>query len=192
MNPEDKKTIIQMSHKELQEHWKSIMVEGVLFITLGVIALVLPVAFSIAVEMVVGWLFLIGGGIQLYRSIQSNQAPGFWMMVVSAILAMLLGVLMIFHPLKGLVVITVIIGIYFIAEGIVKSIFALQIQRFASWGWVLLSGVCSIIIGVIVFAGWPSTAMWFVGTLMGVYLIINGVAFMIMANQAHKEALGKE
>lgn len=192
MNPEDKKTIIQMSHRELQEHWKSIMVEGVLFITLGVIALVLPVAFSIAVEMVVGWLFLIGGGIQLYRSIQSNQAPGFWMMVVSALLAMLLGVLMIFHPLQGLVVITVIIGIYFIAEGIVKSIFALQIQRFASWGWVLLSGVCSIIIGVIVFAGWPSTAMWFVGTLMGVYLIINGVAFMIMANQAHKEALGKE
>lgn len=187
--PSEKMILIQMSHEEIIKHWKSIMFEGAILTILGVIAFVVPVAFGIAFEMVLGWLFLLGGGIMLYRAIQSNQAPGFWMTVLSALFFMVLGVLIVFHPLQGLVALTLIIAIFFMAEGIAKVIYAFQIRQFANWIWVLISGLCSIAIALIAFTGFPLSSMWFIGVLMGVYLMLTGIAFMLMANQAHKEAI---
>lgn len=179
--------IVALSQAELRAHWKSIMFEGVLFVVLGFIALIMPAAFSIGFELVVGWLFLIGGGVQLYRSIQSNMAPGFWMMVISSLISMVFGVLLVFHPLAGVVALTAIIAIFFFAEGIVKIFLAFTVRDFTPWGWILLSGICSLLISLIVFSGWPFTASWFIGTLIGVYLIINGLAFIMVSSQAHLE-----
>ncbi len=176
-----------MEHQEeLRAHWKSILFEGILFVILGVLALSVPAAFAIAFELVIGWLFLIGGTIQLYRSIQSNKAPGFWWSILSALLAMVFGILLVFHPLQGLVALTAIIAAYFLVEGVVKIFFAISVQNFANWGWLLLSGILSIVIALIVFSGWPYSAMWFIGILMGVYLIINGIAFIMIATRAHQ------
>lgn len=185
MNPNES-PIVAMSQAELRKHWKSVMFEGILFIVLGFIALIVPAAFSIGFELLVGWLFLIGGGIQLYRAIQSNMAPGFWWMVISSVFAMIFGVLLVFHPLQGLVALTAIIGAFFLADGIVKVLFAYSVREFTPWGWVVLSGLCSIFIGLIVFSGWPFTASWFIGTLIGVYLIINGLGFIMVSAHAHK------
>lgn len=179
------KSVIFMSQNELQAHWKSIMTEGILFTILGVLALIVPGLFSLTFELVVGWLFLIGGAIQFYRAIQSNGAPGFWMFILSALLSMIFGVLMVFNPLAGLVALTLIIAIFFLLEGIVKIIYAFQIKPFASWGWVLLSGACSILIAWMVFSGWPSSTAWFIGTLIGVYLILNGLSLIMISWQAH-------
>ncbi len=187
MNPmNNDESIISMSQEELKSHWKSIMFEGALFTFLGALALIIPSLFSLTFELVVGWLFLIGGAIQLYRAVQSNAAPGFWMFTLSALLAMVFGVLMIFHPLAGLVALTTIIAVFFIMEGIVKIIYAFQIQSFASWGWVLVSGICSLLIAMLVFSNWPTSSAWFIGILIGVYLIINGVALMMMSWQARR------
>lgn len=180
------KSVIFMSQKELQSHWKSIITEGVLFTILGVLALIVPGLFSLTFELVIGWLFLIGGAVQLYRAIQSNGAPGFWMFVISALLSMVFGVLMIFNPLAGLIALTLIIAVFFLLEGIVKIIYAFQIQAFASWGWVLLSGFCSILIAMMVFSGWPLSTSWFIGTLIGVYLILNGISLIMISWKAHK------
>lgn len=177
--------IVALSEAELRAHWKSIMFEGVLFLILGLIALIVPAAFSIGFELVVGWLFLIGGGVQLYRSIQSNMAPGFWMMVLSALISMIFGVLLVFHPLQGLVALTAIIAAFFMVEGVLKIVFGFAVREFASWGWVVLSGVCSLFISLIVFTGFPFTASWFIGTLIGVYLILNGLSFIMVSSQAH-------
>jgi uncharacterized membrane protein HdeD (DUF308 family) len=181
------KSVILMSQEELRAHWKSIMFEGVTFTILGILALIVPGLFSLTFELVVGWLFLIGGALQLYRAIQSNGAPGFWMFIISALLSMVFGVLMVFNPLAGLVALTMIIAIFFLLEGIVKIIYAFQIQAFASWGWILLSGFCSILIAMMVFSGWPLSTSWFIGTLIGVYLIMNGVSLMMISWRAHQE-----
>ncbi len=180
------KSIISMSQEELKAHWKSIMFEGVTLTILGVLALCVPGLFSLAFELVIGWLFVIGGAIQLYRAIQSNGAPGFWMVVLSALLSMVFGVLMVFNPLAGLVALTIIIAVFFLLEGIIKIIYAFQIQAFANWGWVLMSGLCSVIIAILVFSGWPTSTGWFIGTLIGAYLVISGVSLMMISWAAHR------
>jgi uncharacterized membrane protein HdeD (DUF308 family) len=177
----------QITPEEIRAHWKGIMFEGILFLVLGCIALIAPTAFSLGYELVVGWLFLVGGAVQLYRSIQSNYAPGFWFVVLLSVMSMLFGILLVFHPLQGLVALTLIIGAFFFVEGIIKIIFGFTIQNFGPWGWIVLSGLFSVIISLIVFTGFPFTASWFIGTLIGVYLVVNGLGFMMLSYQAHRE-----
>lgn len=179
------KQAIELTKEELHQHKRSVLLQGILFVVLGVLALIIPAVFSVAFEWMVGWLFLIGGGIQLVRCIQSNGAPGYWFLMLSSLFSMVFGVFLVFRPVEGVAALTMFIALYFLAEGIVKILFAFQLRAFSHWGWILFSGLCSIIISFIVFSGWPFTAMWFIGTLLGVYLIINGVTFIIMATQAH-------
>jgi uncharacterized membrane protein HdeD (DUF308 family) len=170
-----------MNLNNLEKHWKSVMLVGLLFTALGFIALIAPVIFSITFEQIVGWLFFIGGATQMYHAYQIKGTPGYWMFIVSALLSLIFGVLMIFNPLAGLIALTVVIAAFFLVEGIVKIMYAFQIQTNTSWGWVLFSGCCSILIAMMVFFGWPLSAAWFIGTLIGVYLIINGLALIIIS-----------
>jgi uncharacterized membrane protein HdeD (DUF308 family) len=179
-------SVIESTYFELRTHWKTVLFHGILFTILGLLAVLVPVIFSIAFEQVIGWLFLIGGAIQFYRCIEYNQATGYWMMLLSSLFAMIFGVLFIFHPLEGIVALTTVIALYFLAEGLVKIILAYVLRESSHWGWFLLSGLCSIAISVIAFSGLPFTASWFIGTLIGVYLIINGLSYMIIAIQAHR------
>jgi uncharacterized membrane protein HdeD (DUF308 family) len=179
------KQVIELTREEILRHKRSIILQGILFVILGIIALIIPAVFSLTLEWMVGWLFLIGGGIQLIRSIQSNGAPGYWFLILSSLFSMILGVFLVFQPAEGVAALTLIIALYFLAEGTVKILFAFQLRGFTHWGWILFNGLCSIAIALIVFTGWPFTAMWFIGTLLGVSLIINGLSFIIMATQAH-------
>lgn len=178
------KQVAELTREEILRHKRSIILQGILFVILGVIALSIPAIFSLTFEWMVGWLFLIGGGIQLIRSIQSNGAPGYWALILSSLFAMIFGVILVFHPLEGVATLTIIIALYFLAEGLVKIFFAFQLRAFSHWGWILVNGLCSIAIAAIVFTGWPFTAMWFIGTLLGLYLIINGMSFILMATLA--------
>lgn len=179
------KRVIELTKEELRQHKRSVLLQGILFVILGILALAIPAIFSLSVEWAVGWLFLIGGGVQLVRCIQSNGAPGYWWLILSSLFSMIFGVLLVFNPLEGVMALTMMIALYFFAEGLVKIFFAFQLREFSHWGWILFSGLCSLLISLIVFSGWPFTAAWFIGTLLGVYLIINGVSFIVMATQAH-------
>lgn len=181
----EQKIIITLSQEELRQHWKSIMVEGALFLLLGILAFIMPLAFSLAFDIVLGWLFLIGGGIQLYRSIQSNQAPGFWLMVGSALLMLIFGVMMVFQPLHSLTALTFVIATYFTLEGILKIAYSIQIKPFATHLGVMISGICSIIIAAIAFSGWPMSSSWFIGILLSAYLMINGLGLMLISYEIH-------
>lgn len=181
----DQRIINSLSREELQKHWKSIMIEGALFLLLGVLAFIMPLAFSLAFDLVIGWLFLIGGVIQLYRSFQSKEAPGFWAIAISALLMLLFGVLMVFQPLKSLVGLTLIIATYFLIEGILKVIYAFLIKPFATFAGVLVSGLCSIIIAILAFSGWPMSSEWFIGVLLSAYLMINGLGLMMISYEIH-------
>jgi uncharacterized membrane protein HdeD (DUF308 family) len=182
----DKLQVNELTKDELRRHKKSVFTQGILFVILGVVALLVPTLFSVAFEWTVGWLFLMGGSIQLLRCIQAgHQAPGYWMLILSSLFAMIFGVLLVFRPLEGVIALTAIMAFYFLAEGIVKILFALQLRAFSHWGWILFNGLCSIAISFIVFSGWPLSSMWFIGVLLGVYLIMNGMSFIIMASRAH-------
>ena len=176
--------------KTLHDHWKLYLVEGIVLVVLGLAAIVIPPLATLAITFLFGWLFLISGAIGLVTTFWMREAPGFWWALISAALAVLAGGWLLASPMAGAVSLTVVLAVFFIIEGVVSIMFALDHKRELSgrWGWMLASGVIDIGLGALIVAGLPSTAAWAIGLLVGINLVFGGAALIGMALNARNAA----
>jgi uncharacterized membrane protein HdeD (DUF308 family) len=157
---------------------------------LGATAIVLPPIATLAVTILIGWLLLVSGIMGLITTFWMRHGPGFWWSLLSAVLALVVGVLLLASPLRGAVSLTIVLVAFFIIEGIASIMFALDHKREFSgrWGWMLASGIVDLILAALIFAGLPSSAAWAIGLLVGINLIFGGAALMSMALHARATA----
>jgi uncharacterized membrane protein HdeD (DUF308 family) len=174
----------------LHQHWKLYLAEGIGLLVLGVIAILLPPIATLAVTILFGWLILLAGIMGLITTFMMRHAPGFWWSLLSALLAIVVGVLLLVAPLRGALSLTLLLIAFFAIEGVVTIMFALEHKRELSgrWGWMLLSGIIDLGLAVIIFAGLPGTVAWALGLLVGINMIFGGSALIAMALQAHRTA----
>lgn len=170
----------------LHQHWKLYLVEGIVLALLGVGAIALPPLATLAVTILVGWLFLISGIVGLFTTFWMRQAPGFWWSLVSAVLGIVVGGWLLVQPISGAVSLTLLLIVFFVVEGVASIMFALDHKRELSgqWGWMLASGVVDLILAAMIMANLPSTAAWAIGLLVGINLLFGGTALMAMALRA--------
>ena len=172
----------------LHEHWKLYLVEGIVLIVLGALAIIIPPVATLAVTLLFGWLFLLSGAMGLVTTFWMRQAPGFWWSLVSALLGIAVGVLLLASPLQGAVSLTLVLIAFFIIEGVASIMFALDHKRELSgrWGWMLASGVVDLLLSALILAGLPSTAAWAIGLLVGINMVFGGTALVAMALHARQ------
>jgi len=170
----------------LHEHWVLFLIEGIVLVVLGLIAIVLPPIATLAVEILVGWLFLISGILGLITTFWMRGAPGFWWSLLSAVLGIGAGIVLLAWPLSGVLSLTLILIVFFTIEGIASIMYALEHKRELSgrWGWMLASGVVDLILAAIILIGLPGTAAWAIGLLVGINMIFGGSALIAMALHA--------
>jgi uncharacterized membrane protein HdeD (DUF308 family) len=170
----------------LHEHWKLYLAEGIALVVLGVIAILIPPIATLAVTIVLGWLFLVSGVIGLFTTFWMRQAPGFWWSLISAVLAVVVGGLLLARPVSGALSLTIVVVIFFVIEGVASIMLALEHKRELSgrWGWMLMSGIIDLVLATLVFAGLPSTAAWAIGLLVGINMVFGGSALIAMALHA--------
>jgi uncharacterized membrane protein HdeD (DUF308 family) len=159
------------------------LLEGVLLVIAGVLALVYPYLASVTLVLLLGWILIISGVLQAIGLIGAKDVPHFWLQLISAVLAILIGLLLLRNPDAGLLIMTVLLIVFFIVEGISKIIFALNIRPFMGWFWVLLSGVIGILLGAYLWANMPLSSEWVLGVLLGIQLIVEGAALAFLAWQ---------
>lgn len=162
------------------------LVQGVLLVAGGILAVVYPVVSSVAVVVLLGWLLIISGLVQGISLLGARQVPYFWLQLISVILGVLIGILFLRDPAQGLLTITLLIIVFFMIEGISKIVFALTIRPFPNWGWVLASGLVGIVLSLILWASLPVTAIWLIGLLLGIELISVGAAITYLAWQVRR------
>jgi uncharacterized membrane protein HdeD (DUF308 family) len=174
----------------LHEHWVLFLVEGVVLLVLGATAVVLPPIATLAVTVLLGWLFLVSGILGLITTFWMRHAPGFWWSLLSAVLGIVVGAVLLASPLTGAFSLTLVLVAFFLVEGAVSIMFALDHKRELSgqWGWMLASGIIDLALAIMIFAGLPSTAAWAVGLLVGINMIFGGSALIAMALHARKSA----
>ena len=174
----------------LREHWVLFLVEGVVLLVLGATAVVLPPIATLAVTILFGWLFLVSGIVGLVTTFWMRHVPGFWWSLFSAALGIIVGAMLLASPVTGALSLTLVLIAFFLIEGAVSIMFALDHRRELSgqWGWMLMSGIIDLILAMMIFAGLPSTAVWAVGLLVGINMIFGGVALIAMALHARKAA----
>jgi uncharacterized membrane protein HdeD (DUF308 family) len=159
------------------------LVQGGVMILAGILALIYPVASSFAAVFLLGCLLIISGVAQGISLIDAREVPHFWVQLVSVVLSVIVGVLLIRHRGAGLFVVTLLLLLYFMVEGISKVIFSLTMRPFPNWGWVLASGIVTILVGLYLWASFPVMAIWLLGVLLGIHLICEGAALAYLAWQ---------
>jgi uncharacterized membrane protein HdeD (DUF308 family) len=172
----------------LHEHWVLFLVEGVVLLVLGATAIALPPLATLALTIVIGWLFLVSGVVGLWTTFMMRQAPGFWWSLISAALGIVVGLLLLARPISGAFSLTLVLVVFFVMEGVASIMFALDHRRELSgqWGWMLVSGIVDLVLAAFVFIGLPSTAAWAIGLLVGINMVFGGSALIAMALHARK------
>ncbi|MCK5190343.1 MAG: DUF308 domain-containing protein [Methylococcales bacterium] len=158
----------------LQKHWKLFFAEGVFFVILGTLAIIVPHVFTLGIILFLGWLLLLGGIFQIIRAVSIINMPGFSLWFALGLLQTVIGYFLVTEPAQGSLTITLLLTVFFAIEGLAKIYFALMMRPLSQWGWVFFSGFTALFLAIVVWMGWPQTGLWVLGLLLGVNMIFLG------------------
>ena len=172
--------------QSIREHWMLFLVEGIVLVVLGVLAILVPMVATIAVAILIGWLILISGVVGLITTFMMRNAPGFWWSLLSAVLGVVAGLILLGWPILGAISLTLLLIVFFIIEGIASIMYALEHRKELSgrWTWMLVSGIVDLVLAFVILTGLPGTAAWALGLLVGINMLFGGASLIAMALHA--------
>lgn len=163
-----------------------LMAIGAISIILGIAALLFPWWATLGIELLIGAFLATIGILELIRVLVDRPQSGFALSLAFAVLAIVTGGLLLMYPLEGMLTLTLVLTIFFLLGGIAKSIAAFTLRPAMGWGWLLASGVISILLGLIVLLTLPGSAFWVLGALFGIDLLFFGAAQIAFATAARE------
>ena len=156
------------------------MVWGLIMFMCGLLAIALPLATSIGIVIVLGWLILLSAVAHLIFAFHSGSIGGVIWKLLLAVFYGFIGFYMVTHPILGVATVTIVLAIFLFCEGVVEIAFYFHIRRAANALWVLFDGIVTLILGYLIWAHWPSNSDWVLGTLIGISLMFSGISrFML-------------
>jgi len=161
---------------------------GVVLIVLGVLAVAFPLVTTITAKTFLGWLFLIGGVVQIVHAFSTQRWSAFFFDLLVGVLYLLVGGWLAFFPLAGIVTLTVLLAAMFIAQGVLEVVMALRLRGIEGWVWLLVSGFIALAVGILILAHLPTSAAWAIGLLVGINMISSGWAYFFLALAARNTA----
>ena len=167
----------------VRRHWVLFLIQGVVMVILGLLAAASPFIATLAVETFVGWLFLTGGFVGLAVLLTTRNVPGFVWALISALLAILIGIFLLRRPFVGLESLTIALVVFFAVHGVVQILKSLAHRQLfvRSWLWTAISGIADLMLVGLIIVGWPGSVAWSLGLLIGINLFMSGLALVMTA-----------
>ena len=165
--------------QELRRNWGWFLVLGIALIALGVAAIGLSCVATLATVMTFGILVLVGGCVEVVSSFWARNWGGFFLHVLAGILYAVIGFLMLTRPVAAAAGLTLMLAALFFVGGMFRIIAALG-HRFHGWSWVLLNGIITVVLGAMIWQGWPETAFWVIGMFLGIDLVFDGMSWVML------------
>jgi uncharacterized membrane protein HdeD (DUF308 family) len=154
---------------------------SVLMIVAGLLAIAAPAIAGLAVTVMVGWLLILSGVLHLAYAWRSVGAAGVLWEVLLGILYGAVGVYLLMNPVIGLATLTFALAIYLLIEGILEFVLAFELRPIRGSGWMVLDGVVSIVLAILIWASWPTAAVWALGTLVGISMFFSGISRLMFS-----------
>jgi uncharacterized membrane protein HdeD (DUF308 family) len=182
--------------RSMRDYWEVFVGEGGALVALGLLAIVIPSIGGGYVTLLLSWLFLISGFIGLLTTYWARHLPGFWWSLVSALLAIIVGVVLIAHraqdlygglmgwPFATVGPLRMVLVLFFLIEGGASIMFASEHRRAGRWAWMLASGLLDILLACIIIFDLPGSSAWTMGLLIGINMIFGGVSLIAMGLHA--------
>ncbi len=174
--------------KRLRDKWGWLLALGLLMSALGVIGFVMLPWLTLVTVWWIGALLLVGGGAQVVDAFSEKNWGPFALHLLIAVLYMVAGAIVIWNPVLGALTLTLMVAVALMVIGVLRCIMAFQVRPAGNWWLLLLSGLLSIVLGVMIYGQWPTSAIWVLGLFLAIELLSEGIAFIALALAARKAA----
>jgi uncharacterized membrane protein HdeD (DUF308 family) len=166
--------------EEIRHKWGWFLAMGILLIVLGIIALVYTPAATLATVLVLGWLMFFSGIVEAVHAFHARGWRHVLVHVAGSVLGILIGLLVVTHPVAGALGWTLLFSSFLTVIGVFRAVAAISF-RYGSWGWAVVDGIVTLVLGLLVWAGMPGSGFWFLGLALGIALILRGWSTMMFA-----------
>jgi uncharacterized membrane protein HdeD (DUF308 family) len=171
--------------EELRKNWGWLLAWGILLEVLGIVGLGNLFAVTVATAFFVGLLMVAYGVVEVIQAFRHRRWSGFFLFFFGGLLSIVAGLVVIWNPMGGLAVLTLFVAMYFLALGVVRIVAVLS-ARHPGWGWGLLNGVVSVVLGVMIWNRWPASSLWIIGMFVCIDMILEGWNYVMLALVARK------
>jgi len=148
---------------------------GILTAVLGLLLIVYPLFAAKVTAIVIGSILIVTGVFELLQALRAHTVGAFITRLLLGVVYGFGGVVLVMHPLWGVAVLTVALGIMLVVEAGAAAVLAFQMKPIAGWSWLLFDAAITAILGFLILAHWPASSIWAIGTLVGAALFIRGV-----------------
>ena len=168
------------------------MITSVLMMVAGVLAILVPPLSGIAVTLFVAWLLILAGVAHGVYTWERRNLPGIWWGWLLGILFIVVGIRMLMFPAAAMASLTLLLGIYLLVNAGLEFFLAFRLRSQNGWGWVLFDGVLALVLGLVILHRWPHSALWVIGTLVGISILFAGISRFMLALAARDAAKSLE
>lgn len=162
----------------VEENWGYLVGGGIVLGVLGVLAIVFPFVTGITLSLLLGALLVVGSLVHFATAFSARGWRGFVWEVLLGLVYAFAGISLLANPFVGLATLTILLVAYLLVDGVVEVVMGIRLRGQRGALWVAASGIISLILAALIWAGWPSTALWAVGLLFGASLLASGLAMV--------------
>ncbi len=177
-------TPLSIEVESLRRRWGWFLALGIMMVVLGTIAFLIIPAATLGTVLVLGWLLVVSGIIEAIHAFRVRRWGGAVLHLIAGILGVLVGLLVVTHPVAGALAWTLLFASFFTAFGLLRLITAIRL-KYPNWGWAVFDGIVSLVLGILLWAEWPWSGLWFLGLAVGVSLILRGWSYIMLALAIH-------
>jgi uncharacterized membrane protein HdeD (DUF308 family) len=159
---------------------------AVLFIVLGLFAIIEPEVAGLGVTILVGWLLIFGGVTHLVGAFQGGGAKHVIFQVLIGVVYLVGGLYFLTHPLLGIGTLTLLLAIVILMEAVFEIISYFRLRGHGASGWMLFNALITLLLGGLIWIHWPSSSAWAIGILVGVNLLMTGITRLMFGLAARK------
>ena len=159
--------------------WSIVM--GVLTALLGLFLIAYPLATATVTTILLGWVLIFVAIAEFVFAFHSQSVGGFFLKVLMGLAYGIIGVALAFFPFRGVAALTVFVGTLLLIHGAFAVVAAFRMRPAEGWGWFLFDAACSLLLGFLILAHWPSSSLWALGTLVGVAVLMSGISRIMLA-----------
>jgi uncharacterized membrane protein HdeD (DUF308 family) len=170
----------------LRVKWGWIVALGVVYLLAGFIALGSVAMATVASVLVVGVMMIVAGVAEVISAFQVKSWGKFLLWVLLGVLYIIAGFVTFENPLLAAALLTLILGASLVASGIMRIILAFSMKQETPWIWILLSGVITVLLGLLILAHWPVSSLYILGLFLGIDLIMAGAGWIGLGVSLHR------
>lgn len=171
-------TLVPAPLDVLRAKWGWIVALGVVYVIAGLLALASVAMATVVSVLIVGFMMLMSGVAEVISAFQFKSWSKFLLWLLLGLLYVASGIITFMNPLLAAAVLTLLLGVTLIASGIMRIVLAFSMKQGSPWIWVVISGVLTLLLGLVIVSGWPVSSLYILGLFLGIDLVFAGAAWI--------------